>query len=131
MEKPWKEQAASITGELSNLRALMNIYDITCDDIDMDALGAKLNKLQDTILPKIQIIESKIRKHGLRNKLRNKISNIDTFLGSMTQPALTLTHGQEYDDHIYKVTMLITIARLNLLDVKANHKENTRTRTPH
>ena len=49
---------------------------------------------------RIRIIENANKKQDLRSKLRDEISSIDTFLGSMTQPALTLTQGQEYDDHI-------------------------------
>ena len=52
------------------------------------------------------------------NNASDKISNI----------ALTLTQGQEYDDHINRVTELITIARLYLLNVKASHEKNTRTK---
>ena len=44
----------------------------------------------------------------------------------MTQPALTMTQGQEYDDNIKKVTGLITTAKLNLLDIRANNEEDTR-----
>ena len=126
MEKPWKEQAALISGELSNLRALVNIYDITCDDIDMDTLGVKLNNLQDMIPSRIQIIENANKKQYLRSKLRDEIHNIDVFLGSMTQPALTLTQGQEYDEHVNKVTRLIINAKLNLLNIEANHEDNTK-----
>ena len=56
MEKPWRTQATLISKELSNLRALVNIYDITCDDIDRNTLEDKLSNLRDMIPTKIQII---------------------------------------------------------------------------
>ena len=71
---------------------MVKLYDITCDDIDMDTLGAKLNNLQDMIPSRIQVIENANKKQDLRSKLRDKIHSIDAFLGSMTQPSLTLTH---------------------------------------
>ena len=92
----------------------------------MDTLGAKLNKLQDMIPSRIQIIENANMKQNLRSKLRDGIHNIDIFLDSMTQPALTLTQGQEYDEHINKVTRLITNTKLILLDTEAHHKDDTR-----
>ena len=79
------------------------------------------------MLPQIQTMVNEIRKQVLRNKLRDKISLIDTFLGSMTPPALTLTQGQEYDDHINRVTELINSTRLFLFNVRAIQKK-TRTK---
>ena len=90
MKETWKAKALSNLKELSNLRALVTIYDIACEDINMNMLGGRLNILHDIMLPQIQTVENEIRKQHLRNKLRDKISLIDTFLGSMTPPALTL-----------------------------------------
>ena len=88
-------------------------------------LGSRLNTLHDVTLPQIQTMEEEIRKQHVRNELRDKINLIDTLLGSMTPPELTLTQGQEYDDNINSVTELINSAKLFLFDVKTTH-ENTR-----
>ena len=49
MREPWKKQATQISKEFSNLRALINIYDVTCNDIDMSTLEDKLSKLRNLI----------------------------------------------------------------------------------
>ena len=51
------EEAGSIDLQrVLHLRALVNTYDITCDDINMSALEDKLSNLRDMIPTKIQII---------------------------------------------------------------------------
>ena len=78
------------------------------------------------MLPQIQTMEEEIKQH-VRNELRGKIELINTFLGSMTPPELTLTQGQEYENHINRVVELINSTKIFLIDVKTT-QEDTRNR---
>ena len=57
---------------------MVNIYDITCDDIDRNTLEDKLSNLRDMIPSRIQIIENANKKQDLRSKLRDKIHAISS-----------------------------------------------------
>ena len=61
-----------ILKDLSNLKALMNTTDVTCDDINMSTLEDKLCKLQDLITGQILIIEDADKERGLFSDRANK-----------------------------------------------------------
>ena len=65
MREPWKKQMEQITKDLSDLTAMINNNDIACTDIDMSALGDKVNTLQDLIPIRIASIEEADREQGL------------------------------------------------------------------
>ena len=54
MREPWREQMEQITKDLSNLVATVNNNNIPRTDINMSALGNKINTLQD-LLPTVII----------------------------------------------------------------------------
>ena len=56
-KETWKAKALSNLYKLSNLRALVTIYDVTCGALNIDTLGSKLNTLHDVRIPQIQTIE--------------------------------------------------------------------------
>ena len=63
--EPWKKQAALISKEFTNLKALINTNNITRADIDISTLEGKINNLQNMIPAKIKNIEEADRKQGL------------------------------------------------------------------
>ena len=63
----WKAKALSNLHKLSNLRALVTIYDVTYGTLNIDTLGSKLNTLQNVTLPQIQALEEENRRQHVRN----------------------------------------------------------------
>ena len=63
LRKPWRTQAAQITKDLTNLKALINTHGIV--DINISTLGGNVRNLQNKIPAKIKKIEDTDIKQGL------------------------------------------------------------------
>ena len=85
--EPWKKQAAQITKEFTNLKALINTNNIICTDFDISDLEGNLSNLQNMIPAKIKSIEEADKKQGLYSDRLVKPcpSEIPTFGGTPSE----------------------------------------------
>ena len=80
-----------ILKDLSNLRALVNTYNVTCDYTDISTLEDKLSKLQDLIPTLIRTIEDADKKRGLFSDRANKPcpQQIPSYAGTPSEDFIT------------------------------------------
>ena len=123
----WRRQAIKILKEFAYLTALVNTHDITCADINMNALEVNLNKLKNMISTKIENIEEADEKQGLyfdrkkppytnhKETLPTIIINIEALLNVIPQPTQEPKHTRCID----KIIRLTSEVNTNLPDVGA------------
>ena len=89
MRELWRYQATQISKEFANLRALINFYNVTCEDIDMSTLEDKLSKLlnlNDTIKDPPTPDTNMSSLSNLKRRLRGIIHTTEVLLATMTTP---------------------------------------------